>query len=180
MTSLHVEGEERLETASPVVVMANHESLFDPAVIMRTSRKPLRFVVKKDVSRVPVFGKALAAMGHVFVDRGDSGEADPARPAYGALTEAAGAIAAGRSVLVFPEGTRSETDALLPFRTGGFRLAVRAGPRPATSRACAGSPILPVGIGGTRHLAEARRFPGTRRSRAGRWRSRAHPRPRCA
>lgn len=135
VTSLHVEGAERFETASPAVVMANHESLFDPAVIMRIARKPLRFVVKKEVSRVPVFGKALAAMGHVFVDRGDSIETDLS------LRNAAVSVSRGRSVLVFPEGTRGETDALLPFRRSGFRLAVRAG-----------VPILPIGIGGTRRI----------------------------
>jgi 1-acyl-sn-glycerol-3-phosphate acyltransferase len=139
VTSLHGEGLERLEAASPAVVMANHESLFDPAVIMRSSSVPLRFVVKKEVARVPVFGRALAAMGHVFVDRGDSGKGDSA------LADAALSISAGRSVLVFPEGTRAETDTLLPFRTGGFRLAVRAG-----------VPILPVGIGGTRRILPKR------------------------
>jgi 1-acyl-sn-glycerol-3-phosphate acyltransferase len=141
VTSLHVEGAERLEALrrSPAVVMANHESLFDPAVLMRSTPSPLRFVVKREVSRVPVFGRALSAMGHVFIDRGDSEEADRA------LDRAAKAISAGRTVLVFPEGTRAETDALLPFKRGGFRLAVRAG-----------VPILPVGIAGTGRILPKR------------------------
>jgi 1-acyl-sn-glycerol-3-phosphate acyltransferase len=132
VTALHVEGADRLEACSPAVVMANHESLFDPAVLMTCARSPLRFVVKREVSSLPIFGNALAAMGHVFVDRGDSVAAERA------LDRAAAAISAGRTVLVFPEGTRAETDELLPFKKGGFRLAMRAGVS-----------ILPVGIAGT-------------------------------
>jgi 1-acyl-sn-glycerol-3-phosphate acyltransferase len=119
--------------------MANHESLFDPAVLMHVSEHPLRFVAKRELSRVPIFGRALSAMGHVFVDRSD------AEGARRGLDKAAQTIREGRTVLVFPEGTRSTTDALLPFKTGAFRLAVEAR-----------VPILPVGVAGPRRILPKR------------------------
>ncbi|HVU03234.1 MAG TPA: lysophospholipid acyltransferase family protein [Polyangiaceae bacterium] len=132
VTSLRVEGDQHLFGHGPSVVMVNHESLFDPAVVMRVAREPVRFVVKGQVRRTPIFGRALAAMGHVFVDRGEGDAAEAT------LDRAARAIAEGRTVLVFPEGTRSEGGALLPFRTGGARLALRAR-----------VPIVPAALAGT-------------------------------
>jgi 1-acyl-sn-glycerol-3-phosphate acyltransferase len=135
VAALHLEGTERLATCRPAIVMANHESLFDPAVLMRASDEPLRFVAKKELSRMPVFGRALTAMGHVFVDRSGAEEARRA------LERAAARIRDGNTVLVFPEGTRADGDELLPFKTGAFRLAVEAR-----------VPILPVGIAGPRNI----------------------------
>lgn len=133
--ALRVEGAEHLAALDrrPGVVVCNHESLFDPAVLMKVSPHPLRFVVKAKVRRAPVFGRALEAMGHVFVSSSrDEGGG-------GGLAEAARAVARGRSVVVFPEGTRSATGELLPFKDGAFRLAIEAG-----------VPIVPCAIGGTR------------------------------
>jgi 1-acyl-sn-glycerol-3-phosphate acyltransferase len=135
VAALHLEGTERLAACRPAIVMANHESLFDPAVLMRASDMPLRFVAKKELSRVPVFGWALSAMGHVFVDRAGSSEARRN------LERAAARIREGKTVLVFPEGTRATSDDLLPFKTGAFRLAAEAR-----------VPILPVGIAGPRSI----------------------------
>jgi 1-acyl-sn-glycerol-3-phosphate acyltransferase len=132
VTELITEGAERLADCRPAVVMANHESLFDPAVLMRCASLPLRFVVKEEVSRVPIFGAALAAMGHVFVGHGDAADGQSS------LARAAALIGTGSTVLVFPEGTRGAGAELLPFRTGGFRLAREAG-----------VPILPVALAGT-------------------------------
>jgi len=135
VTKLVVEGAARLEHAGPAVVVANHESLFDPAVLMKASESPLRFIVKRDVERFPVFGRALSAMGHVFVDRGDDGQTSDG------LRLAAEAIRDGKTVMAFPEGTRAEGDALLPFRRGAFELAITAK-----------VPIVPIGISGTRGI----------------------------
>ena len=135
VTALHTEGAERFTACRPAIVMANHESLFDPAVLMKSSETPLRFVAKKELARVPIFGSALSAMGHVFVDRGHRDEARRD------LERAASAIRNGKTVLVFPEGTRATGDELLPFKTGAFHLAARAG-----------VPILPVGIAGPREI----------------------------
>jgi len=139
VTNLHVEGAEQLAECGPAVVVVNHESLFDPAVVMRSLPDPVRFIVKREVRRVPVFGAALARMGHVFVDRGGDGRGERA------LDEAAAAIAAGTTVLVFPEGTRAEGDDLLPFKSGGFRLALRAR-----------VPVVPAALFGTRQILPKR------------------------
>jgi 1-acyl-sn-glycerol-3-phosphate acyltransferase len=128
---LRVDGGERLARLSerPAVVVCNHESLFDPAVLMKIAPSPLRFVVKGEVRRTPIFGRALEAMGHVFVARGGNGSG---------LEQAARRVAEGGSVLVFPEGTRSPDGELLPFKTGAFRLAAEAG-----------VPVLPCALSGT-------------------------------
>ena len=138
VTALRVEGLEHLDAAKPAVVVVNHESLFDPAVVMKSLRAPVRFVVKREVSRVPVFGRALSHMGHVFVDRRE-GASD-----HG-LDEAAAAIASGKTVVVFPEGTRSDGSALLPFKSGGFRLALRAR-----------VPVVPAALFGTGRILPKR------------------------
>jgi 1-acyl-sn-glycerol-3-phosphate acyltransferase len=102
---------------------------------MKVAPHPLRFVVKGKVRRTPIFGRALEAMGHVFVSS-SSGNASS-----GGFAEAAKAVAEGRSVVVFPEGTRSATGELLPFKEGAFRLASEAK-----------VPIVPCAIAGTRRI----------------------------
>jgi 1-acyl-sn-glycerol-3-phosphate acyltransferase len=132
VTDFRLEGASRLVTARPAVVVANHESLFDPAVLMKASDLPLRFVVKGKVRRFPIFGRALSAMGHVFVD---SGEGDRSTDA---LRSASHTVRNGGTIMAFPEGTRADSDELRPFRKGVFELAIAAK-----------VPILPVGIAGT-------------------------------
>lgn len=132
VTDLRLEGTDRLATTRPAVVVANHESLCDPAVLMKASGLPLRFIVKREVERFPVFGRALFAMGHVFVDRGDGERAQRA------LERAASVLRRGSTVMAFPEGTRADTDELKPFRKGVFELAIAAK-----------VPIVPAAIAGT-------------------------------
>ena len=135
VTELITEGFERLPRDSGAVVMPNHESLFDPAVLMRPSLEPLRFVIKKQVEYYPIFGQALWAMGHIFVDRGHSEQA------HHDMERAARAVGHGRLVLIFPEGTRTRDGELGPFKKGGFVLAQAAQ-----------VPIFPVGIAGARSI----------------------------
>jgi 1-acyl-sn-glycerol-3-phosphate acyltransferase len=132
VTDLRLEGISRLADTRPAVVVSNHESLFDPAVLMKASERPVRFIVKREVSRFPIFGRALSAMGHVFIDRNDGTRA------AGALQSAAEAIRRGRTIMAFPEGTRADGDLLHPFRKGAFELAIAAK-----------VPIIPVGLAGT-------------------------------
>jgi 1-acyl-sn-glycerol-3-phosphate acyltransferase len=117
------------------VVMSNHESHFDSPALILSSPVPLRFMAKKSLSRFPIFGRALKAMGMLFVDRANKDQA------WASIREAAASVAAGKIVLVFPEGTRAKGDDLLPFKRGGFVLAVEAG-----------APILPVGVAGAGHV----------------------------
>lgn len=151
VTDLVVDGGAHLEHAVSqgrgVVLMANHESLLDIAALMRPSPVPLAFVAKSELRRLPVFGTALEAMGHVFVDRRRTKGTEPnLHRAAPSLSERHGRL------VVFPEGTRSVTGELLPFKRGGFHLALAAG-----------APIVPVGIAGTSAIlskADGWRGPG--------------------
>src|ERR1700761_3369063 len=115
------------------VFLANHQSLFDIPALLRAVRGPFRFVAKQSLFRLPVFGRALAAAGFVSVDRDDRAAA---RQSFTAAEEG---LRSGGSILLFPEGTRGTGSALLPFKRGGFLLALRTG-----------LPVVPVGIRGTR------------------------------
>lgn len=114
------------------VIMSNHESHFDPPSLILASNTPLRFMAKESLSRFPVFGSAMSAMGMLFVDRSDKTKA------WESIRAAARTLSEGKAVLVFPEGTRSKDGELLNFKKGGFVLAIESG-----------LPILPIGIAGT-------------------------------
>lgn len=104
----------------PVVYVANHISLLDiPALVVGLPPVP-KFVMKKELLRVPLFGKAARAAGHIAIDRGNRGAA------FAAYDEAAEVVRRGRAALVFAEGTRSRTGHLLPFKKGPFVLAIAA------------------------------------------------------
>jgi len=96
---------------------------------------PDYFIIKQELTRVPLWGWALVRIGFIAVDR------DNSERAHQQMDEAVGSVHAGRSVLVFAEGTRSTCDSLLPFKKGGFHLAVAAQ-----------APILPVAINHSRRL----------------------------
>lgn len=129
---LRVEREPGAVAASPHVFLANHQSLFDIPVLLATLPGQTRFLAKDNLFRIPVFGWALRAGGFVPIDRQNRSQA---RRAFAAALERA---AAGASLLIFPEETRSRDGALLPFQRGGFLLAIKQR-----------LPIVPVGIRGT-------------------------------
>ncbi|HKP30918.1 MAG TPA: lysophospholipid acyltransferase family protein [Gemmatimonadales bacterium] len=104
----------------PVVYVANHISLLDiPALVVGLPPVP-KFVMKKELLRVPIFGRAAKAAGHIAIDRANRGAA------FAAYDEAAEVVRQGRSALVFAEGTRSRHGKLLPFKKGPFVLAIAA------------------------------------------------------
>lgn len=119
----------------PVVYVANHISLLDiPALVVGLPPVP-KFMMKKELLRVPLFGAAARAAGHIAIDRANRGAA------FGAYEEAAEVVRRGRSALVFAEGTRSRNGRLLPFKKGPFVLAIAAR-----------VPIVPVVITGSYDL----------------------------
>jgi 1-acyl-sn-glycerol-3-phosphate acyltransferase len=132
-------GLEQVDLRRPHVWMSNHQSVFDVAAIVATIPVSWRFVAKRELTRIPLFGWALRVGGHVIVDRGDR------ERSVASLREAARRVAAGTHVIIFPEGTRSPTGRLRGFKSGGFHLAIEAG-----------VPIVPVTVSGSRRIAPKR------------------------
>lgn len=115
----------------PVIVMSNHASNFDILALQGCFPRQLSWIAKKELFSIPVFGWSMQRGGYIALDRGDG------RKALRSMDEAAQQIKAGASVIIFPEGTRTTDGHLLPFKRGGFLLAVRAG-----------VPVVPVSITG--------------------------------
>jgi 1-acyl-sn-glycerol-3-phosphate acyltransferase len=126
-----------LDPHAPYVIMSNHRSQFDIlAVMIGLSDHQLRWVAKKELTRVPVFGWALKHTGHIIIDRSDP------QQAIASLRAARSQMERGISVVLFPEGTRSEAgQSLLPLKKGGFMLALETG-----------FPIVPVVMRGSREI----------------------------
>jgi 1-acyl-sn-glycerol-3-phosphate acyltransferase len=118
---LSVRGLERVDRARAHLFVANHSSWIDIPVLYMTAPPPLYFLAKKELATVPFLGWYLRAMGMVLVDRRDR------RRATASVGRAADLLASGRSVVSFPEGTRSRTGSLGSFRSGGFGAAIEAG-----------------------------------------------------
>jgi 1-acyl-sn-glycerol-3-phosphate acyltransferase len=138
---LHVHGRDTIPSdGETFVVMSNHQSLFDIPVLFRALHPmTLRMVAKTELYRIPVFGRTLTIAEFVELDRGDKGKARES------LALARERLKSGINVWIAPEGTRSPTGALAPFKGGGFKLAVDTGAR-----------ILPVTIEGTRRVMAAK------------------------
>ncbi len=118
--SVRVEGLDLLDKSRPYIYVSNHASLFDITAVVLAIDRRVRFVAKREVARVPIFGWA-AARENVMLDRKSGTDS-----AHG-LQKAAGRIALGQSVIVFAEGTRTRDGNLLPFKRGAFLLATQAG-----------------------------------------------------
>ena len=126
---LDVQGAEHLAAARPAVVLFNHQSQLDVLILAKLLRGGFTGVAKKEAANVPGFGLMFRLMDVAFVDR-----ADPAK-ARAALEPAVERLREGISLVIAPEGTRSPTPALGPFKKGAFHVAMQAG-----------VPILPVVI----------------------------------
>jgi 1-acyl-sn-glycerol-3-phosphate acyltransferase len=126
---------ERLDRGRSFVIVANHESFCDILVLLAYLPIQVRFLAKRSVFRVPVLGWSIAAAGFIPVDREDRSRGTETVDA--ALRRLSG----GRSVVVFPEETRTGNGDLLPFKRGAAHLALKSG-----------LPILPVGLAGTFHV----------------------------
>ncbi len=136
---LKVVGVEHLDPASSYVVMSNHHSYADIVALFVALPVIPGFLAKSELRRVPFLHAALRAGGHVVIQRKRH------ESAMQTIDSAAAQVRGGRTVLVFPEGTRSETDTVGEFKSGGFRLAKAAG-----------VPIVPVGLRGTGAIGPTR------------------------
>ena len=130
-----VKGLENVDSDVPRVYISNHQSYFDIFALFARLPVSFRFVLKQELIRIPLFGYAAKSLGHVGLDRTDH------RKAVKSMDEAAEKMKRGASMLIFPEGTRSEDGKLQPFKNGGFRLALKAG-----------FDVVPVAIINSRHI----------------------------
>lgn len=118
---LRVEGAERVDWSRPQVLVANHASMMDIPALFRAVPVPLRFVLKREIARVPFVGWYARLMGMAFIDRGN------ARDARRRLGEAARRLRGAATFAAFPEGTRSKDGSLGAFKGGALQLALDAG-----------------------------------------------------
>jgi 1-acyl-sn-glycerol-3-phosphate acyltransferase len=126
-----VDGLEHVESAATYVVVSNHQSNLDPMAQLRALPLSLRVLAMRELFQIPLLGRAMRTAGMIEVDR-DS-------PDFGQIDDAAArSLAAGHSLLVYPEGTASPDGTIGDFKDGAFIIAV-------TSQV----PILPVAIHGT-------------------------------
>lgn len=120
-TPVQVEGGDRIPRGGPVVYASNHSSMFDIWALAASLPGSIRFVAKQELEKVPLMGPAMVAAGHVMIDRTNRARA------MEAYAKAAQTIRdKGVSVVVFPEGTRSRTGELGPFKNAPFGLAIAA------------------------------------------------------
>jgi 1-acyl-sn-glycerol-3-phosphate acyltransferase len=118
--------------------MSNHESNLDPPALLEAIPVPVVFLAKEELKWVPLVGWVCMAAGIIFIDRGRS------RRALASIKRAAREIRNGRSVLLFPEGTRTRTGLMGPFKKGGFALAMDARVPIVPMAAVGGYHILPA------------------------------------
>jgi 1-acyl-sn-glycerol-3-phosphate acyltransferase len=140
-----VAGLERLTPGRAYVFVSNHQSIYDIPVLFWSLPHQLRIIAKESLGSFPFLGWHLRRTGHMLVDR--------RRPDSVAIKEWAGRLTSqGLSLIVFPEGTRSQDGRVAPFKGGSFHLALETG-----------LPIVPLSIAGSRHVMRKGRlatYPG--------------------
>jgi len=114
---LEVEGAENIPSEGHFIFIANHGSLFDIPVLFMAIPRPLRFIAKKELKKVPFMGWYMTLIGMVYVDRKNKEKAKQSLNAAGKL------IRNGKDVISFPEGTRSKDGSIGLFRRGSFIIA---------------------------------------------------------
>jgi 1-acyl-sn-glycerol-3-phosphate acyltransferase len=144
-----LKGRENLaaDDGGPLVLVCNHQSLFDVLALLARLPLDFKFVVKRELRKVPLWGYAMDKAGYLFIDREAGGDV------RGLIQEAAGRLESGSSMLFFVEGTRSADGHLAGFKRGAFVLASRSG-----------RPVVPVVIEGSRRVVPK----GSREIRPGR------------
>jgi|SaaInl8_200m_RNA_FD_contig_101_126475_length_4442_multi_4_in_0_out_0_3 1-acyl-sn-glycerol-3-phosphate acyltransferase len=141
LIKVRVDGLWNIKPDCSYIYMANHQSNYDIYVLLGYLPVQFRWLAKAMLFKIPIFGRAMRGAGYISIDRANRSLA------IQSLKKAAETIRKGTSVVIFPEGTRSPDGRILPFKKGGFYLALDSG-----------VPIVPVIIHGTRDIMAKNRL----------------------
>ena len=130
-----VTGLANIDPGKSYIYMANHRSNFDIPVLLSCLPIQFRWLAKAELFKIPIFGRAMRGAGYVKIDRSNR------ESAFRSIDEVAAKMKNGVSVIIFPEGTRSQDGSVKPFKKGGFVMAVDTG-----------APIVPIILRGTRSI----------------------------
>ncbi|MHB8830119.1 MAG: lysophospholipid acyltransferase family protein [Syntrophales bacterium] len=136
---VEVEGVQNVSLDKPQIFMSNHQSDFDILIVLAHIPGQFRWIAKKELFKIPFFGKAMRNAGYIEIDRQHH------ENALKSLDEAAIKIRDGKSVVTFPEGTRSKDGTVKQFKQGMFYLAIQSG-----------VPIVPISIIGASEIMPKR------------------------
>lgn len=138
---VEVIGIEKVPTDKAVLFVGNHNSIFDIPAFYGYTPVPAGFIAKKEVKKIPVLSWWMHCIGCIYIDRSSP------RAGLKAIQQGIERIKGGESVFVFPEGTRSKTGEMRPFKPGSLRLAEKTG-----------CPIVPVAMTNTGKLFEGNHY----------------------
>lgn len=122
-------GEENFSTEKSYIIVANHQSMADIIILQAYIKLTIKWIMKKELGSIPLFGFACKTLGCIYVDRANHASA------LASMHEAQKNLSKTSSVIFFPEGTRTRDGKLLDFKKGAFRFALATG-----------IPILPITI----------------------------------
>lgn len=137
---LTVKGMENLPQSGPVLYTATHKSVFDIVILVAILDDPVIFIGKKEVQQMMYVNKWFDALGCIYLDREDK------RQALQSILQGINEIKEGQSIVLFPEGTRSKTNDIAPFKEGGFKLATRTL-----------IPVVPIALSNTYKIFEEKK-----------------------
>lgn len=135
--TVEVIGIENIPQDKPVLFASNHQGNFDIPLLLSNIPKPIGFVAKVELEKLPIINTWMKLIECVFIDRKDM------RQSLRTISTATEILKSGQSMVIFPEGTRSKGGEMQPFKPGSLRLAQKAG-----------TPIVPVSISGSYKLME--------------------------
>lgn len=138
---LEIKGLDNIPKNQGILYVGNHKSMFDILLMMKLIKTPLIFIGKKSVAKWPVISWWMKAQKTLFIDR------DNLRDGLKVIKEGIELLKNGYSIVIFPEGTRSKTKEMLPFKKGSFKLATKSG-----------AAVIPFAIKGTDDVFENNGF----------------------
>ncbi len=137
---LEVRGRENLPEKGPVLYVPTHKSVFDIVILLTIIDDPAIYIGKKEVQKMPYVNKWFDALGCIYIDREDM------REALKSILEGIKELKEGQSIVLFPEGTRSMSNDIKPFKEGGFKLATKTK-----------VPVVPIALSNTYKVFEEKK-----------------------